>query len=137
MKKGGHALRKELDGIWYLEAHPKVCQFFKDARCFQYYQKLQSSHQQVAEAIALTFDGRKAVIGKEDFLVDEALIVEVIELPKNDECWFKTTVPSDVEFRSYLKLEHKGLIWKKEIPMSFLETQWKHFLKAMFVYITC
>jgi hypothetical protein len=137
MKKGGPALRKELDDICYLESHPDVCQLFKDAGCYKFCEKLQSSHQQVAEAFALTFDGRKAVIGQDEFQVDEALIAEVTELPRTGENWFKTTVTKDVEFRSYLKPEHKCLVWKKDIPMSFLEEKWQHLLKAILVYITC
>ena len=39
----------------------------------------------MAEAFALTFDGSKAVIGKEEFQVDEALVAEVTELPRNGE----------------------------------------------------
>jgi hypothetical protein len=46
MKKVGLALRTELDGTWYLEAHPKICDFFKEAGCLTYCEKLQSFHQQ-------------------------------------------------------------------------------------------
>jgi hypothetical protein len=137
MKRGRPALRKELDDIFYLESHSEVCQFFKNVGCYKFCEKLQGSHQQVPESFSLTFDGRKVVIGKDEFLVDEALIVEVIELPRTGENWFKTTVTKDVEFRSYLKPEHKCLIWKKDIPMSFLEDKWKHLLKSILVYITC
>ena len=52
-------------------------------------------------------------IGKEEFLIDETIITEVTELPSTGEKWFKTTLPKDVEFRSYLKLEHRGMVWKK------------------------
>ena len=74
MKRGGPALRKELGDIGYLESHPEVCQLVKDVGCYRFCEKIQGSHQQVAEAFSLTFDGRKAVIGKEEFQVDEALI---------------------------------------------------------------
>jgi hypothetical protein len=137
MKRGAPTLRKELDDIGYLESHPEVCHLFKDAGCYEFCKKVQSSHQQVAEAFSLTFDGRKAVIGKDEFLVDETLIAEVTELPRTGENWFKTTVTKEVEFRSYLKPEHKCLIWKKDIPMSFLEEKWQHLLKSILVYITC
>ena len=121
MKKGGPTLRKELDDISYLESYLKVGQLFRDAGRYNFCKKLQSSHQQVAEAFALTFDGRKAVIGQDEFQVDEALIAEVTELLRIGENWFKTTVTKDAEFRSYLKPEHKCLVWKKDIPMFFLE----------------
>jgi hypothetical protein len=75
----------------------------------------------VSEDFALTFFGRKTIIGQDEFQVDESLIVEVTELPRTGENWFKTTITKDVEFRSYLKPEHKCLVWKKEILMSFLE----------------
>jgi hypothetical protein len=91
----------------------------------------------VAKYFALTFDGRKEVIGKDEFLVDETLIAEVKDLPRTGENWFKTTIIKEVEFRSYLKPEHKCFIWKKDIPMSFLEEKWQHLLKSILVYITC
>jgi hypothetical protein len=70
----------------------------------------------------MNFDGIKAVIGQDEFQVDEALIAEVTK---------------DVEFRSYLKLEHKCLVWKKDIPMYFLEEKRKYLLEDIFVYVTC
>jgi hypothetical protein len=45
MKKGTSTPRKELNDIGYLESHPEVCQMFKDARCYNFYKKLQSFHQ--------------------------------------------------------------------------------------------
>ena len=68
------------------------------------------------EAFALSFDGSKALIGKEEFMVDESLIAEVTELPRTREKWFKTTITKNVEFRSYLKPEHRGVMWKKSVP---------------------
>ena len=68
MKKGGGpALREELGDISYLESHLEVCQFFKDAGYYRFCEKIQGSHQQVVEAFALSFDGSKALIGKEEF----------------------------------------------------------------------
>ena len=55
MKKGGPTLRQELGDIIYLESHPKVFQFYKDAGCYRFCEKIQGSHQQVAEAFALFF----------------------------------------------------------------------------------
>jgi hypothetical protein len=69
-------------------------------------------------------DGRKFVIVQDEFIVDEALIAEVMTFPMTGEILFNTTVTKDVEFRSYLKLEHKCLVWNKDIPMSFLEDKW-------------
>ena len=86
MKKGGGlALRHELGDIIYLESHPEVCPFFRDASCYKFCEKIQGSHQQVAEAFALSFDGSKALIVKEEFQVDETLIAEVAELPRTRE----------------------------------------------------
>ena len=75
----------------------------------------------MAEAFSLSFDGLKAVISREEFQVDEALIAQVIELLRTGENWFKTTITKNVEFRSYLKPEHKNIVWKKSIPSSWLE----------------
>ena len=59
------------------------------------------------------------------------------ELPSTGEKWFKNTIPKEVEFRSYLKPKHRGIIWKKSVPSSWLEDNWKHLLKAIVVYLTC
>ena len=137
MKKGGLALKQELGDISHLESHPKVYQFFKDECYYRFCEKIQGSHQQVAEAFALYFDGSKAMIGKEEFQVDETLIVEVAELPITGEKWFKTTITKNVEFRSYLQPEHKYVVWKKRVPSTWLEERWQQLLKEILVYITC
>ena len=86
MKKGGGpALKQELGDISYLESHPEVCQFFRDTRCYRLCEEIQGFHQQVAKSFALSFDGSKALIGKEEFQVDETLIAEVAELPRTEE----------------------------------------------------
>ena len=74
----------------------------------------------MAKPFALSFDGSKEVIGKEEFLIEETLITDVTELPSTGEKWFKTTIPKDVEFRSYLKPEHRGVVWKKSVRSSWL-----------------
>jgi hypothetical protein len=91
----------------------------------------------VAESFAISYDGRTAKVGKEDIIIDKASISEYTGLPRSGDCWFKTTIPSNTEFRSYLLPVHKDLIWKKEIPMSYLEPKWQSLLKEILVYITC
>ena len=90
----------------------------------------------MAEAFALSFDGSKALIGKEEFLGDETLIEKVTDLLRTGEKWFKTTITKNVEFRSYLKPEHRDVVWKKIVPSTWLEERWKQLLKESFVYIT-
>ena len=58
------------------------------------------------------------------------------ELPYTGEKWFKTTIPKYVEFRSYLKPEHRGMIWKKSVPSSWMEESWQQLLKDIVVYLT-
>ena len=45
---------------------------------------------------SLTFDGRKKVIGQDEFEVDEALIAEVTKISRTGENYFKTTVTNNV-----------------------------------------
>ena len=69
--------------------------------------------------------------------MDETLIAEVTELPRTSEKWYKTTITKNVEFRSYLKPEHREVVWKKSVPSTWLEERWQQLLKAIVVYITC
>jgi hypothetical protein len=137
MEKASPALRSEVDGMWYFEEHPEVAECFKQVGVFSYCEKLTVFHQQVAEAFSLSYDGRVAKIGREEFFIDEASIAEYTGLSRTGSCWFKTSSPSNVEFRSYLLPVHKTLTWKKDIPMSYLELKWQTLLKAILVYITC
>ena len=91
----------------------------------------------MAEEFSLSFDGSEAVIGKKEFLIYETLIIEVTELLSIGEKWFKTTISKDVEFRSYMKLEHREVVWKKSVPSSWLEERWQQLLKVIVLYITC
>ena len=91
----------------------------------------------MAEAFSLSFDGSKALIGKEEFLVDGTLIAEVTELPRTGEKWFNTTITKNVEFISYLKPEHRDVVLKKSVPSTWLEERWQQLLKQILVYITC
>jgi hypothetical protein len=137
MSRSGPALRSEADGMWYFQEHPDVAEYFKQAGIFSYCEKLTTFHQQIAEAFALSYDGRVAKIGREEFIIDEASIAEYTGLSRTGSCWFKTSSPSNVEFRSYLLPIHKTLTWKKDIPLSYLEPKWQTLLKAILVYITC
>ena len=65
MKKGGPALRHELEDISYLEAHLEVYRLFQEVGCYRFCETIQGFHQHVAKAFSLSFDGSKAVIGKE------------------------------------------------------------------------
>ena len=122
MKRGGGpALRQELGDIGYLEAHPEACQLFKDVGCYKFCEKVQGSHQQVAEAFSLIFDGSEPIIGKEEFQVDEALVAETTELLRTGESWFKTTFRKNIEFRSYLQPEHKTSYGRR----AYLHPSWR------------
>ena len=75
-------LRKELNDIIYLEAHPKICEMFRDASYYRFCEKLQGFHQGVIEAFALTFDGAKAKVGTIEVQVNEAIVAVATEMPR-------------------------------------------------------
>jgi hypothetical protein len=51
MPKVGPVLRAGLDGVWYLEAHPEVAEFFKQVGVYAYCEKLAYFHQQVSKTL--------------------------------------------------------------------------------------
>ena len=69
--------------------------------------------------------------------MDETLISEVRELPRIGDKCFKTAITKNVEFISYLKPEHRDVVWKKSVPSTWIEERWHQLLKAILVYITC
>ena len=55
--------------------------------------------------------------------MDEALVAEVTELPRTRESLFKTTVTKNIEFKSYLQLEHKK--WHMEEEHTYIVARGK------------
>jgi hypothetical protein len=86
MSKSGPSLRAEIDGVWYLETHPDVVEFFKQAGVFAYCEKLTSFHQQVVKSFAISYDGRSVKIGKNEFIIDETSIAAFTGLPRTGDC---------------------------------------------------
>jgi hypothetical protein len=78
MKKVGPTSRIEFDGTWYLEAHPKICDFFKEAGCFTYCEKLQSFHQQGKQRLLYNLlDEMQSVLSQAAvFLLDADQLLE-------------------------------------------------------------
>lgn len=87
-----------------------MAEFFKQTKVFAYCEKLTKFHQQVAESFAISYAERTAKVGKEEIIIDKAAIVEYTCLPRSEDCWFKTTTPSNIEFKSFLLPVHKALI---------------------------
>ena len=65
MKKSGPALKQDPGDVSYLEAHLEVCRLFQEVGFYKYCEKIQGFHQQLAEAFSLSFDGSKAIIGRD------------------------------------------------------------------------
>jgi hypothetical protein len=77
-------LRKELDNLSFLQAHPEVLKRFSDTGCMGYVEKLQNGcHQTTAEAFAKSYDGNKASVGSLEMIVDEAVIATATSLPRS------------------------------------------------------
>jgi hypothetical protein len=124
-RRSGSLLRKELDSLSFLQAHPEVQKHFLNAGCMEYVERLQNGcHQSTAEAFAKTFDGNKACVGSLEIIVDEASIAVVTSLPRSGQSWFKTTATKNLNFRAYLKEEFRHNAWKKSMPVSHLEDEW-------------
>jgi hypothetical protein len=103
-KQSGSLLRKELDSLSFLQAHPEVQKRFSDAGCMGYVEKLQDGyHQTTVEVFAKSYDGNKACVGSLEIIVDEAAIATATSLPRSGQSWFKTTATKNLNFRAYLK----------------------------------
>ena len=93
MAKTNLPLRAELDGVWYLDAHPQVAEHFKTAGVYRYCEKLTSFHRQIAEIFAQGYNGRTVKIGPEEFHIDEAAIAECTELPRTESVGLRQPIP--------------------------------------------
>jgi hypothetical protein len=93
-------------------------------------------HQEIAELFAKSYDGKKAIMGSLEMIIDEDVIATTTGLPKTGQSWFKTTVIKNLDFRVYLKAEFQSITWKKNIPISYLEDEWQDMFKGIQLYLT-
>jgi hypothetical protein len=136
-RRSGSLLRKELDSLSFLQAHPEVQKHFSDAGCMGYVEKLQNDcHQSTTEAFSKTYDGNKSYVGSLEIIVDEAAITGATSLPRSGQSWFKMTATKNLNFRAYLKEEFRNNAWKKSMSVSHLEDEWKDLFKGIQLYIT-
>jgi hypothetical protein len=136
-KRSGLLLRKELDNLSFLQSHPDVQKRFSDAGCMNYVERLQHGyHQATTEVFAKSYDGKKASVGSLEMIVDEAAIAIATGLPRTGQSWFKTTVTKNLNFRVYLKAEFRNITWRKSMPVSHLEDEWKDLFKGIQLYFT-
>jgi hypothetical protein len=83
-KSSGSLLRKKLDSLSFLQAHPKVQKRFSYAGCMGYVEKLHNGcHQTITEAFAKSYDGNKASVGSLEMIVYEATIATTTSLPRS------------------------------------------------------
>jgi hypothetical protein len=114
-----------------------VKKHFSNAGCIEFVERLQNGcHQSTTEAFAKTLDGNKAHVGSLEIIVDEASIAATTNLPRSGQSWFKTTATKNLNFRTYLKEEFRHNAWKKSMPISHLEYEWKNLFKGIQLYIT-
>jgi hypothetical protein len=118
---GGALLRKELQDTSYLEAHPEVCELFKEVGFYSFFQNLHGYHQGITEAFSKIFDGFKVQLRPVVMQIDESNVAAATKMPDEGERWFKTTSIKEIDFRSFLKEEHQNMKWQKDIPRSYLE----------------
>jgi hypothetical protein len=136
-KQSGSLLRKELDSLYFLQAHPKMQKHFSDTGCMGYVEKLQNGcHQTTTEVFAKSYDGNKSSVGSLEIIVDEAAIAIATNLPRSSQSYFKTTTTKNLNFRAYLKAEFRNVTWKKSMPVSHLEDKWQDLFKGIQLYIT-
>jgi hypothetical protein len=102
-----------------------------------YAKRLQEGyHQEIAEVFANSYDGNKVTVGSLELIVDEATIASATGLPRTSQNWFNRTVTKNLDFRSYLKTKFQSIAWKKSIPVSYLEDEWKDLFKGIQLYLT-
>jgi hypothetical protein len=83
-KQSGSLLRKELDRLSFLQAHPEVQKRFLNVGCMGYVEKLQNGcHQTTTEVFVKSYDVNKACVGSLEIIVDEATITTTTSLPRS------------------------------------------------------
>jgi hypothetical protein len=135
--KGGGIVRTEPYDMQLFVVEPLIREVFQRVGCFNFCQKMQRGHPEVAREFALNFDGTKTKVGTLELEVSEETIATTTEIPNTGERWFKSMNLNATFSKEFLKPECQGDNLSKGVPRSHMVEGFDKMLRVIQRYFTC
>jgi hypothetical protein len=119
-----------------LDVEHLIREVFQRVGCFNFCQKMQRGHPEVAKDFSLDFDGTKSKVGTLELEVYEETIIATIEIPNVGERWFKSMNLNASFSKEFLKPECQGDNLSKGVPRSHLVEGFDNILRVIQRYFT-
>jgi hypothetical protein len=103
--KGGGIVRTEPYDMQLFVIESLIREVFQRVECFNFCQKIQRGHPQVAREFYLNFDGTKTKFGTLEIEVSKENITIAIEISNIGESWFKAMNLNPSLSKEFLKPE--------------------------------
>jgi hypothetical protein len=116
---------------------PLIREVFQRVGCFNFCQKMQRGHPEVAREFSLNFDGTKTKVGTLELEVSEETIETTTEIPNTGERWFKSMNLNATFSKEFLKPECQGDNLSKGVPRSHMVEGFDKMLRVIQRYFTC
>jgi hypothetical protein len=135
--KGGGIVSIEPYDMQLFVVEPLIREVFQRVGCFNFCQKMQRGHPEVAREFSLNFDGTKNKVGTLELELSEATIEVATEIPNTGERWFKSMNLNATFSKELLKPECKGDNLSKGVPRIHMVEGLDKMLRVIQRYFTC
>jgi hypothetical protein len=115
---------------------PLIREVFQRVGCFNFCQKMQRGHPEVAREFSLNFDGTKTKVGTLELEVSEVNIAATTEIPNTGEIWFKSMNLNATFSKEFIKPECQGYNLSKGVPRSHMIEGFDKILRVIQIYFT-
>jgi hypothetical protein len=130
-------VRTEPYDMQLFSVEPLMREVFQRVGCFNFYQKIQRGHLELARELALNFDGTKTKVGTLELKVSEATISTTTEIPNIGERWFKSMNLNASFSKEFLKPKFQRDNLSKGVPRSHMVEGFDKMIRLIQRYFTC
>jgi len=99
--------------------------------------KFHGHNLEMSKQFASTFDGRKAVIGDFELIIDQQSLAEATSLPNTGEQWFKGNYDKDKFHWNHFFSRNSPKEFGKGLHVGLLKKRYYEFMLVIMNYITC
>lgn len=122
MVTGGRPHQSELSNTELVDKNAK--KFFQHAGWYRFLSKFSGENSGIARQFTEAYDGKRAIVGSLEFIVDQEFISKATGLPQICELWFKGKMALAMDFNTFLKEEHFDPEWNNNVPMRWIQDDW-------------
>lgn len=135
MVKGGWPHQSEPSDIELVDKNAK--KLFQHACWYRFLSKFSGENYGIARRFVETYDGKRAIVGSVEFIVDQEFISEATGFPQLGKLWFKGRMVLAMDYNTFLKEDHFDPDWKNGVPTHWLQDDCQKYIKVIQSYITC